>query len=161
MIWHHRENDLKKLIDKLTKFHPTIKFTCDYCRERVHFLDVQVILEKKWISTDLYVKETYSHQYLQPSSCHPYYCVKSVPYSQVLRPNRVCSNNVFYDNRRNQLEKWLSDRYYVHKLVEEQILKIKAVSRETVLNNEKKLSGWSSAGIWSNAPSVAERFSES
>ena len=47
MIWHHRENDLKKLIHKLTKFHPTIKFTCDYCRERVHFLDMQVVLEKK------------------------------------------------------------------------------------------------------------------
>ena len=102
---------------------------------------MQVVLEKKEMSTDLYVKERDSHQYLQPSSCHPYHCVKSVPYSQALRLNRVCSNNIFYDNRRNQLEKWLSDRYYAHKLVEEQILTIRAVSRETVLNNEKKLSG--------------------
>ena len=46
MIWHHEENELKQFIDKLNKFHPTIKFTCDYSRERVHFLDVQVILTK-------------------------------------------------------------------------------------------------------------------
>ena len=45
MIWHQGENELKQFIDKLNKFHPTIKFTCDYSRERVHFLDVQVILE--------------------------------------------------------------------------------------------------------------------
>ena len=102
---------------------------------------MQVVLEKKEVSTNLYVKERDSHQFLQPSSCHPYHCVKSVPYSQALRLNRVYSNNIFYDNRRNQLEKGLSDRYYAHKLVEEQILKIRAVSRETVLNNEKKLSG--------------------
>ena len=38
-IWLHEENELK-----LNKFHPTIKFTCDYSRERDHFLDVQVIL---------------------------------------------------------------------------------------------------------------------
>ena len=102
---------------------------------------MQVVLEKKEVSTNLYVKERDSHQFLQPSSCHQYHCVKSVPYSQALRLNRVYSNNIFYDNRRHQLEKGLSDRYYAHKLAEEQILKIRAVSRETVLNNEKKLSG--------------------
>ena len=97
MIWHHGENELKQFIDKLNKFHPTIKFTCDYSRERVHFLDVQVILENNEISTDLYVKETDSHQYLHPSSCQPYHCVKSIPYSQALRLNRICSNIIFYD----------------------------------------------------------------
>ena len=45
MIWHHGENEPKQFIEKLNKFHPTINFTCDYSRERVHFLDVQVILE--------------------------------------------------------------------------------------------------------------------
>ena len=104
MIWHHRESELKQFIDKLNKFHPTIKLTCDYSLERVHFLDVQVILENNEISTDLYVKETDSHQYLHPSSCHPYHCVKSIPYSQALRLNRICSNNIFYDNRCNQLK---------------------------------------------------------
>ena len=75
MIWHHGENEVEQFIDKLKKFHPTIKFTCDYSRERVHFLDVQ----NNEMSTDLYVKETDSHQYLHPSSCHPFNCVKSIP----------------------------------------------------------------------------------
>ena len=99
------ENELKQFIDKLNKFYPTIKFTCDYSRERVHSLDVQVILKNNEIPIDLYVKETDSHQCLHPSSCHPYHCFKSIPYSQALQLNRIYSNNVFYDNRCNQLEK--------------------------------------------------------
>ena len=45
MIWYHGKNERKQFIEKLNKFHPTIKFTCDYPRERFHFLGVQVILE--------------------------------------------------------------------------------------------------------------------
>ena len=30
IIWHHGENELKQLIDKLNKFHPTIKFNYAY-----------------------------------------------------------------------------------------------------------------------------------
>ena len=68
MIWYHRENEIKQFIDKLNKFHNTIKFTYDYSRERFNFLDVQVVLENKEISTDLYVNETDSDQYLPLSS---------------------------------------------------------------------------------------------
>ena len=42
MIWHHGKNELYQFIDKLSKFNPTIKYTCDYSRERVHFLDVKL-----------------------------------------------------------------------------------------------------------------------
>ena len=62
MIWHHGEYELKQFINKVNKFHPTIKFTSYYSRERVHFLDVHIILENNKTSTDLYVKETDTHQ---------------------------------------------------------------------------------------------------
>ena len=45
MIWHHRKNELKQFIGEHNKFHPAIKFTCDYS------------LENNEISTDLYVKK--------------------------------------------------------------------------------------------------------
>ena len=85
----------------------------------------------------MYVNETDSHQYLHPSWCHPYHCVKSIPYSQALRPKRICSNNIFYDNSCDHLEKWLSDRNYKHKLVRERFLQASAVSREILLNNKR------------------------
>ena len=122
---------LNNLLNKLNKFHPTTKFTCDYSWERVHFLDVQAILEHNKISTRFYVKETP----LIVMSPIPYHCVKPILYSEDLRLK--CSNNIFYDNPCNQLEKWISDGNYKQKIVKEQILKTRAVSRGTLLNNER------------------------
>ena len=69
MIWHHGENELQEFIDKINKSYPAI----NYSRERVHFLEVQVIFKNNEISTDFYVKETDSHQYLHPLWCHQYH----------------------------------------------------------------------------------------
>ena len=64
------------------------------------------------IITGLYVKPTDTHQYLDSSSCHPYHCKKSIPYSQALRLNRICSNNAFTDQRCKELEHWLHEGAY-------------------------------------------------
>ena len=85
--------------------HPTIKFTADWSKISINFLDVTVSIAGV-IETDLYVKPTDSHQYLLSSSCHPFYCKKGIPYSQALRLNRICSKNEFFDKRCNGLEKY-------------------------------------------------------
>ena len=59
--------------------HPTIKFTADWSYSSVNFLDVKVIMKGGKIITDLYVKPTDTHQYLDSSSCHPYHCKKKYP----------------------------------------------------------------------------------
>ena len=104
MIWQHREGELKIFLEKLNNFHPSIKFTCEYSREKVNYLDVQVIARKGKLITDLYVIQTDSRQYLDPTSCHPYRCTKSIPYSQALRTNQICSDNVSFDLRCNEVE---------------------------------------------------------
>ena len=54
--------------------------------------------------TDLFVKPTDTHQFLDPSSSHHYHCKKRIPYSQALRLNRICSDNESFDNCCNNLE---------------------------------------------------------
>ena len=81
-LWEHGENKLKSLIDKINKVHPTIKFTAERSKTSINFLDVTVSLLEGVTETDLYVKPSDSHQYLQPSSCHPFHCKKGIPYSQ-------------------------------------------------------------------------------
>ena len=91
MIWQHGEDELKIFLKKLNNFHPSIKFTFEYSREKFNYLDVQVIVREGKLITDLHVKQTDSHQYLDPSSRHPYHCTKSIPYSRALRISRICS----------------------------------------------------------------------
>ena len=88
---------------------------------------------------DLYVKPTDTHQYLHASLSHVSHCKKSIPFSQALRLNRICSENVFFDKRCNELEVWLKERGYSDKLVRGQILKARKFSRSEVLNKRKSV----------------------
>ena len=82
-IWEHGEESLKVFIEQVNMFHSTIKFTAEYSKEEVNFLDVNIKLIDGELKTDLFVKPTDTHQFLDPTSCHPYHCKKGIPYSQV------------------------------------------------------------------------------
>ena len=43
-IWEHGEESLEKFINKLNSFYPTIKFTVEYSKETINFLDVNIRL---------------------------------------------------------------------------------------------------------------------
>ena len=76
MLCQHGEKELKKFLDILNCYHPSIKFTWDYSREKINFFDVNVIRKDNQLITDLYIKPTDTHQYLHASSCHVYHCKK-------------------------------------------------------------------------------------
>ena len=98
-------------------FHPTIKFTAEYSKEEVNFLDLNVKVIDGELKTDLFVKPADTHQFLDPTFLHPYHCKKGVTYSQALRLNRICSDNTNFDKRCNDLENWLMERGYNEKMV--------------------------------------------
>ena len=70
MKWKHGEEELKKFLETLNCYHPTIKFTAEYSRAKVNFLDVTVMKKGNQLVTDLYAKPTDTHQHLRASSCH-------------------------------------------------------------------------------------------
>ena len=53
--------------------------------------DFVIKLTDEELKTDLVVKPTDTHQFLDPTSSQPYHCKKAMPYSQGLRLNRICS----------------------------------------------------------------------
>ena len=88
--------------------------------------------------TDIFVKSIDTHQYLHVTSCHVYHSKKSIPYSQALRFNRICSENQFFDKRCNDFEVWLKNRGYNEKLVRQQILKAQKYRRTELLHSQRE-----------------------
>ena len=70
--------------------------------------------------TDLFVKLTDAHQFLDSSSSHPYHCKKGIPYFQALRLDRICSDNESFNKLCNDLEGWLMERGYNEKMLRKQ-----------------------------------------
>ena len=104
MIWQHGEKTFREFLKILNSCHPTIKFTAEYSLDKVNFLDVEVMRSGNKLLRDLYIKLTDTNQYLEFSSCHIHHTKKFIPYSQALCFNRICSENMLFDNRCNQFE---------------------------------------------------------
>ena len=137
-IWEHGEESLKSFLEHINSAHPTIKFTAEFSKEKVNFLDVQITRKQDKLVTDLYVKSTDTHQYLDYSSCHPHHCKNSIPYSQALRLNRICSEASSFDKRCNELESWLQKRGYDDRLIRSKVLSARKFNRNELLNREKE-----------------------
>ena len=119
-------------------FHPTVKFTAEYSKEGVNFLDLNIKLIDGKLKTGLFVKPTDTHQFLDLTSSHPYHCKKGIPYNQALKFNKICSDNTNFDKRCNDLEKWLMERGYNEKMIRKQILRAGEHSRNDLLEREKQ-----------------------
>ena len=89
------------------------------------------------VITDLYVKPTGTHQYLDSSSFHPYHCKKVSITAKLFRLNRICSNNTFFDQRCNELEHWLHERGYSERVVRQEILRARKIPRNELLEKER------------------------
>ena len=138
LIWEHGEDTLNTFVQTLNSFRPSLKFTLISSSETIDFLDVQILIQDSMLRTDLYLNPTDTHQYLHARSCHVYHSKKSIPYSQALRLNRICSNNTHFDLRCNQLEEWLCNSGYSSKMVRNQILSARKFSRDDLLNKTKE-----------------------
>ena len=96
-------------------------------------MDVKVRLRNRQLETYLHINPPDTHQFLDSTSCHRYHCKKSIPYSQSLRYNRICSDNEKFDQRCNDLEKWVIERGHNVRMVRTQILKSRGESRNSLL----------------------------
>ena len=90
-VWTDGADKLLSFLERLNSFHTNLKFTHEFSRESVTFLDVVVRLAEGHFITDLFCKPTDCHQFIELKSAHPIHIKRSIVYSQVLRITRLCT----------------------------------------------------------------------
>ena len=138
LIWTKSRPELDEFIQHLNTRLPSIKFTAEVSQEEVSFLDTRVEIIDGKIVTDLYSKPTDSHNYLLYNSAHPRSCRDSIPYSQLLRIRRICSNITDYDRHACEYAGYFLDRGYPLKIVEEAVIKARRLDRDKLLNPPRR-----------------------
>ena len=109
----------------LHEFHTDIKFTYKSSKESIAFLGLKVTVENSKIITDLYVKSTDRHQYLDYLSAHPNDTKRSVVFSQTLRISRLCSYEESFIKPKANVKSWFLRREYPERLISAEIDKVK------------------------------------
>ena len=111
----------------MNSLHPNIKFTIensttekvgDKIVQKLNFLDVTVILhESGQVETDIFYKETNSHDYLDYDSHHPNHTKKNIVYNLAKRIIIFVSNPSMEEKRLNELKNWLLSCNYPVKVI--------------------------------------------
>ena len=145
-IWTGTLNELEAFFEYLNQYHPTIKFTMDHSLkstpehsfDQINFLDVLVSKRGTKLETDLFSKETDTHQFLHFKSCHPFKCKKPIPYSQAIRIKRICSEEHILEGRLYDLKTWFLKQGYSEKLVDQGIQRVNGIDRNSLLQKKDK-----------------------
>ena len=122
LLWPVRLN-FDNFMTCLNNLHLSIKYTFEKAKitkdekgnqiQVLNFLDVNVILnDKNEISTDVYYKDTNTHDYLPYDSAHRESCKKNVPYNLAKRIIVFVTDPKKMEIRLNELRIWLKSSKY-------------------------------------------------
>ena len=112
LTWIHGKEELENFIKELNSFRGHIDFTFQSNKENINFLDVNIYFSNGQLMTNMYIKPTDCHQYLDYSSSYPNHIKRSIFYSQSLRAKRLFSLESEFLKPCTKMKLWSLKRGY-------------------------------------------------
>lgn len=109
-VYRGREDDISELFNNVVDNNIRLTFVIN--PPKLEALDLLIWKENGSLKTSLFRKPTDGHQYLHWDSCHPVALKKSIPYSQLLRIKRNCSEQEDYEREASFLLDRFKRRHY-------------------------------------------------
>ncbi len=86
--------------------------------------------------TDLCSKSD-AHNYVPADSYHPHHCIKSFPYSQILRLKRICTKEEAFLKYTADMWVYFNRKGYSDKLFDDAFDKVKTLDSQSLLHGER------------------------
>ena len=120
------ETDITNFYEAFNQFHPSIKLTHSISKTSLPFLDINLSINplSTKISSSIHYKPTDSHTYLSYDSSHPQKCKDSIPYSQFLRLQRLCSDPKDFNTKTNEMLSFFRARGYPDDVLQSALVKV-------------------------------------
>ena len=84
--------ELEEYIAFVSNFQPTLQITHTISKTELPLLDINLRFSGDRIRASIHYKATDTHSCLHYDSSHPCHCKESLPYSQLLCLQRICSD---------------------------------------------------------------------
>ncbi len=132
-VWTGKPEQIPALFDDVVDQH--IKLTYVIGGERLESLDLELSRTSDGrIGTKIFRKPTDGHQYLHWKSAHPTHLKRSIPFAQLLRLKRNCSNPWDYENGRGPLLDRFRKRGYPAAVLERAALRADLRNRSSLIS---------------------------
>ena len=132
--WRKSLGDPANLLREMNSLDPKINFTME-TGPSVPFLDVRfTICPDNSLDTDIFYKETDSHNYVPFFSYHPHKTLSNIPFSLARRICTIVSNTDRRDSRLAELRVFLRRKSYPEGLINNGIERACAIERSVLLD---------------------------
>lgn len=148
-IWSGSENELLAWVKYLNDSHRSIKFTLDFSKTEIPFLDTLVYIEQNKVKTKLYKKPTDNKQYLHFNSEHPQHVKTAIPYAQALRYRRIIEDENILKVELEKLKSNFLNRLYPENVVNTAIDRVCNLNRLDIIKYKTR-----NVKEWNNIPFV-------
>ena len=139
MKWRISLGDPMNFLREMNALDPKIRFTMEH-GPSIPFLDVRFTLRpNNGLETDIFYKETDSHNYVPFFSYHPRKTLSNIPYSLARRICTIVSDKDNRDVRLEELRRFLKRKHYPDGLIKNGIERACAIERQTLLNCKAKM----------------------
>ena len=125
ILWKKSFGDFGNILNILNNLDPSIKFTCEQSDTGLSFLNLYIYKDNGCIKSDIFYKDTDSHDYLPFNSCHPRHIKTNIPGNLARMICTIVQDPVRKEHRLHELKKWLRNAGYPRRLVNNQINKFK------------------------------------
>ena len=122
----------QEFFDVFNNIEDKISFTME-TGKCVPFLDVQFILDDNGhLSTDIFYKETDTHNYVQFGSFHPHKTLTNIPFSLARWILIIVSDDNVRDTRYEELKQWLLCKKYPTGVIDSGIERARKLNRDAI-----------------------------
>ena len=129
---------MSRFINFINVFNPSIRFTSHISTTCVNFLDITITLRLSAISTSVYYKPTDAHSFLLYTSSHPRACRDSLPFSQLLRLRRLCSEDDDFLERAREMLDFFRRRLYPERVLVSAMHRVQKITRQQALTSQHR-----------------------
>ena len=164
ILWPHSEADLKTFLASLNDFHPSIKFTYEYNKNRITFLDLDIYKGPDFPTThkldlETHIKPTNRQAYIHAHSHHPPGASKGVALGEMKRFLRTNSRIQTFNKYKARHVFNLRKRGYSHKFINKHTSKINFQDRSFELRSKPPHTLCRTPFVTRFSPSARKAFS--
>ena len=103
-FWSGDERELANFISRINTVHPTLKFTHEWSKTEINFLDLTLYKGERFNNTQIldikcFSKPCYTFQYLSRDSSHPNACFSGMVKGEAIRYIRNSSSETEYEKK--------------------------------------------------------------
>lgn len=132
LIWKGDEESLIQLFGKLNDNQKNIKLTYEISDNIVHFLDLEIQLDKGVITTKNFFKPVEQNSYIPVDSCH------HDPKGQMVHLRKNCTDKSVYLEQAKLMGKKFVSKGYSKNFIEEKIQEVYRIPRESLIQDKEK-----------------------